>query len=92
MRAAVYHGPGDIRIESIAEPDDPARGDVVIEVARAAICGTDAAEWAHGPLLARPPVVLGHEFVGRVVATGSAVEEIAIGERIVCGAGFLWRV
>ena len=87
MRAAVYHGPGDIRIESVADPVDPARGEVVIEVARAAICGTDSSEWAHGPLLARPPVVLGHEFVGRVVATGSAVDEIAIGERIVCGAG-----
>jgi (R,R)-butanediol dehydrogenase/meso-butanediol dehydrogenase/diacetyl reductase len=87
MRAAVYHGPGDIRIESVADPDGPARGEVVIEVARAAICGTDSSEWAHGPLLARPPVVLGHEFVGRVVATGSAVDGIAIGERVVCGAG-----
>jgi threonine dehydrogenase-like Zn-dependent dehydrogenase len=87
MRAAVYHGPGDIRIESVADPDGPALGEVVIEVARAAICGTDSSEWAHGPLLARPPVVLGHEFVGRVVATGSAVDGIAIGERVVCGAG-----
>jgi (R,R)-butanediol dehydrogenase / meso-butanediol dehydrogenase / diacetyl reductase len=87
MRAAVYHGPGDIRIESVADPGDPAPGEVVIEVARAAICGTDSSEWAHGPLLTRPPVVLGHEFVGRVVATGSAVDEIAIGERVVCGAG-----
>jgi threonine dehydrogenase-like Zn-dependent dehydrogenase len=87
MKAAVYHGRGDIRIESVADPGDPAPGEVVIEVVRAAICGTDSSEWAHGPLLALPPVVLGHEFVGRVVAKGSAVEDIATGERIVCGAG-----
>jgi (R,R)-butanediol dehydrogenase/meso-butanediol dehydrogenase/diacetyl reductase len=87
MRAAVYHGPRDIRIESVADPVDPPPGEVVIEVGRAAICGTDSSEWAHGPLLARPPVVLGHEFVGRVVAKGSAVEEVAIGARVVCGAG-----
>jgi threonine dehydrogenase-like Zn-dependent dehydrogenase len=87
MKAAVYHGPGDIRIQSVADPHDPGPDDVVIRVARAAICGTDSSEWAHGPLLARPPVVLGHEFVGRVVATGSAVSDVAAGDRVVCGAG-----
>ena len=87
MRAAVYHGPNDVRIESIADPDAPRDGEVVIEVARAAICGTDASEWAYGPLMARPPVVLGHEFVGRVVAIGSDVTTVAAGDRVVCGAG-----
>jgi (R,R)-butanediol dehydrogenase / meso-butanediol dehydrogenase / diacetyl reductase len=87
MRAAVYHGPGNIRIESRAEPDDPVRGSVVLKVARAAICGTDSSEWLHGPLLARPPVVLGHEFVGHVVATGADIDNLAIGDRVVCGAG-----
>jgi (R,R)-butanediol dehydrogenase / meso-butanediol dehydrogenase / diacetyl reductase len=87
MRAAVYHGPGDIRIESVADPDSPGPGDVVIAVTRAAICGTDSSEWAHGPLLARPPVVLGHEFTGRVIAAGDEVEGVAVGDRVVCGAG-----
>jgi len=87
VRAAVYRGPGDIRIEWVREPDDPRGGDVVIRVARAAICGTDSSEWAHGPLLARPPVVLGHEFVGHVVATGPTADSLAVGDRVVCGAG-----
>ena len=87
MRAAVYRGPRDIRIESVAEPADPSGADVVIEVARAAICGTDSSEWAHGPLLAQPPVVLGHEFVGRVVAAGPRAGAVSIGDRVVCGAG-----
>jgi (R,R)-butanediol dehydrogenase / meso-butanediol dehydrogenase / diacetyl reductase len=87
MRAAVYHGPGDIRIQSVPDPRGPDRADVVIRVSRAAICGTDSSEWAHGPLLARPPVVLGHEFVGRVVAAGRDSSGLAVGDRVVCGAG-----
>jgi len=41
MRAAVYHGRHDIRIESVPEPSDPGAGEVVLEVLRSAICGTD---------------------------------------------------
>jgi threonine dehydrogenase-like Zn-dependent dehydrogenase len=87
MRAAVYHGRHDIRIESVPEPGDPGPGEVVLEVLRSAICGTDASEWAHGPLLARPPVTLGHEFVGRVAEVGDGVEDFRVGDRIVSGAG-----
>jgi (R,R)-butanediol dehydrogenase/meso-butanediol dehydrogenase/diacetyl reductase len=87
MKAAVYHGPGDIRIESVRDPG-PARGsDVLLEITRAAICGTDSSEWAHGPLLARPPVVLGHEFVGRVIDAGPDADGIGVGDRAACGAG-----
>jgi (R,R)-butanediol dehydrogenase/meso-butanediol dehydrogenase/diacetyl reductase len=87
MKAAVFHGPREIRIDEVAEPAAPASGDVLIEVSRAAICGTDSSEWLHGPLLARPPVVLGHEFVGRVAAIGPDVEGLAVGDRVVSGAG-----
>src|SRR4051794_28880376 len=87
VKAAVFHGPRDVRIEDVAEPGEPAGGDVVLEVLRAAICGTDASEWDHGPVLCRPGVVLGHEFVGRVAAVGTAVTELTVGDRVVSGAG-----
>ena len=83
MRAAVFHAPGDVRITSVAEPGEPGAGEVLIRVSKAAICGTDSAEWAHGPMLARPPVVLGHEFTGTVVAG----DGFAPGTRVVSGAG-----
>ncbi len=86
MKAAVYHGRRDIRIESVPEPGEPGPGEVVLAVARAAICGTDSSEWAHGPLLTRPPVTLGHEFVGRVVAIGQGVAGLSSGDRVVSGA------
>jgi (R,R)-butanediol dehydrogenase/meso-butanediol dehydrogenase/diacetyl reductase len=98
MRAAVYHGAGDVRIEQVAEPAAPPPDAVVLDVLRGAICGTDAAEWSHGPVLAslesrhpvtghRGPVVLGHEFVGRVAVIGADVEALTLGQRVVCGAG-----
>jgi (R,R)-butanediol dehydrogenase / meso-butanediol dehydrogenase / diacetyl reductase len=86
MRAAVYHGRRDIRIESVPEPR-LRPGEVMLEVLRSAICGTDAYEWSHGPLLARPPVTLGHEFVGRVIEVGDGVAAFRVGDRIVSGAG-----
>ena len=98
MRAAVFHGAGDIRIEAVAAPGEPGPGEVLIAPSMAAICGTDASEYAHGPhmipLHARHPgsghvgpLVLGHEFVGRVEALGDGVESVAVGDRVVSGAG-----
>lgn len=87
MRAAVFHGARDVRIENVPDPAAPAPGEVVLEVTRAAICGTDAAEWDHGPVLCRPGVVLGHEFVGRVIEHGNGVTALRIGDRVVSGAG-----
>src|SRR4051794_9130944 len=87
MRAAVYHGPGDVRIEARRDPPAPGGGELLLDVLRASICGTDAAEYDHGPVLAEPPLVLGHELVGRVVAVGPGVGGIAAGDRVVTGAG-----
>ena len=87
MHAAVYHGRGDIRIEDVREPPAPGPGELVLAVARASICGTDAAEWSHGPHLARPGVTLGHEFTGTVLATGTDAGGLREGDRVVSGAG-----
>ena len=87
MKAAVFHGPRDVRVEDVREPAGPAPDEVLLEVVRAAICGTDASEWDHGPVLCRPDVVLGHEFVGRVVGLGENVSSLRVGDRVVSGAG-----
>jgi (R,R)-butanediol dehydrogenase / meso-butanediol dehydrogenase / diacetyl reductase len=87
VRAAVFHGPRDVRIENVPDPEGPDAGEVILEILRAAICGTDASEWDHGPVLCRPGVVLGHEFVGRVVHVGADVRDVCAGDRVVSGAG-----
>jgi threonine dehydrogenase-like Zn-dependent dehydrogenase len=71
----------------VPEPPPPGPGDLLIKVSKAALCGTDSAEWDHGPLLARPPVILGHEFTGEVVAAGPETSGFPPGTRVVSGAG-----
>jgi (R,R)-butanediol dehydrogenase/meso-butanediol dehydrogenase/diacetyl reductase len=98
MRAVVFHGRGDVRVEEVDAPGPPGPGDLLVDVTRASICGTDAGEFAHGPILVPleqrhrgsghlGPTVLGHEFTGRVVAVGDAVRGFSEGDRVVSGAG-----
>jgi (R,R)-butanediol dehydrogenase/meso-butanediol dehydrogenase/diacetyl reductase len=87
VKAAVFRAPGDVRIEQVPEPAAPGPGELLIRVSKAALCGTDSAEWDHGPLLARPPVILGHEFTGTVTAAGPGTDGFPPGTRVVSGAG-----
>lgn len=98
MRAAVYHGPHDVRIEDLEEPR-PADDEVLLRVLRSGMCGTDATEWTSGPrtfpvLQPHPvsghvgPMVLGHEFVGEVVESVPG-GRYAVGDVVACGAG-IW--
>lgn len=97
MRAAVYHGAHDVRIEERPTPV-PGEGEALIRVLRSGICGTDATEWRSGPHLfpvssvPHPvtghtgPLVLGHEFVGEVV-TPAPGSRFAAGDLVAAGAG-----
>jgi (R,R)-butanediol dehydrogenase/meso-butanediol dehydrogenase/diacetyl reductase len=78
MKAALYHGRRDIRIEDVPIPA-LAAGEVLVKVVRSGICGTDASEWTAGPTVfpvqhRHPhsgrlgPIIPGHEFVGEIAA------------------------
>lgn len=80
MRAAVYQGAGQpLTIERVADPR-PKADEVVIEVARAGICGSDLHMAEYG--FAAPGTIFGHEFSGTIVACGAEVRGWAIGERV----------
>jgi (R,R)-butanediol dehydrogenase / meso-butanediol dehydrogenase / diacetyl reductase len=92
MRAAVYHGNSDLRIEEVAEPS-PGPGQVKVKVHRNGICGTDLHEYFDGPIFISPsaphpltgkamPVVLGHEFSGTVTDVGAGVDGVGPGDRV----------
>lgn len=89
MKAAVFYGVGDLRIESVPDPR-PLPGHVVVRVAACGICGTDR-HILHGEFETSPPVILGHEFAGEVVAVANGVPElsrgqlVAIDPNITCG-------
>ena len=74
MRALVFHGPGDLRLEDIPEPK-PAEGDILLQVEVALTDGTDLKAYrrGHPVLLGTPPSPFGHEVCGIDVATGRRV-------------------
>jgi (R,R)-butanediol dehydrogenase/meso-butanediol dehydrogenase/diacetyl reductase len=82
MKAAVWHGREDLRVEDVPEPT-PGRDEVKIAVEWCGICGTDVGEYLYGPVLIKDaPVILGHEYAGTVVAKGEDVEEFRPGDRV----------
>lgn len=80
MRAAVFHGPHDIRLSEVTVPE-PQKGWVLIKVKACGICGTDV-HINEGEAPAISPVILGHEFAGEVVAVGSGVTRLSIGDKV----------
>jgi (R,R)-butanediol dehydrogenase/meso-butanediol dehydrogenase/diacetyl reductase len=98
MRAAMYYGAHDVRIEERAVPTR-SDGEALLRVLRSGMCGTDATEWRDGPHLfpsdiphpitgVRRPFIPGHEFIGEVVEVGGD-SGFRVGDRVASGAG-IW--
>jgi len=92
MKAVVYRGEQDVRVEDVPEPDISDPGDVVVKVRKAAICGSDL-HFYNGRLPGMfEGTVVGHEFVGTVAKAGAGVTRFAEGDEVVgsfqiaCGA------
>jgi len=91
MRAAVFYGREDLRLEDVPEPV-PQRGEVKLRIHYNGICGSDLHEYYDGPITTRVephpltgvknPVILGHEMCGEVVEVGAGVEDLERGDRI----------
>jgi L-iditol 2-dehydrogenase len=83
MRAAVFYGPRDIRIEDLPKPT-AGTGEVVLRVLRCAVCGTDKRIYTHGQKNVVPPAITGHEIVGTVREIGpNADGGLRLGQRAV---------
>ena len=78
MKAAVYHGIRDLRVEEVPEPE-PGPGEVKIKVKYCGICGSDLHEYLHG-LFPRSP--FGHEACGRIVGIGEGVGGLQKGDEV----------
>ncbi len=93
MKAAVWHGRKDVRVETVEDPPPPPPGQVQVKVAWCGICGTDLHEYTGGPLYipdkaphpatgVQAPVIIGHEMSGEVLAVGSGVTNFKPGDRV----------
>jgi L-iditol 2-dehydrogenase len=93
VKAVVFHAPGDVRVETV-DAVDPGGG-LRVQVEACAVCGSDLKTFVHGNPRIKPPMVMGHEFAGRVESPNGS--EFPKGTRIVmattisCGACFYCR-
>lgn len=93
MKAAVFYGKHDIRIEDVKKPE-PGPDDVLIRVIACGVCGTDVHiyEGDKGAAEVVPPIILGHEYSGVVEAAGKNVtkfkqgDKVCVDPNILCGA------
>lgn len=80
MKACIFHGPGDLRVEEVPRPGvEP--GGILGRVQACAICGSDLKGYLKGNPRIRPPQVVGHEFVAEVVEVGPEAEGFSPGDR-----------
>src|SRR5262245_35520130 len=85
MKAVVFHGIDDIRVETVPKPR-PGAGEAVIRITATTICGTDV-HIVKGEYPVRPGLILGHEPVGVIDELGAGLdEEYAVGQRVIVGA------
>jgi L-iditol 2-dehydrogenase len=84
MRAAVLHGPLDVRMEDVPAPV-PGPGEVVVRMRAALTCGTDVKVFRRGyhARMLTPPALFGHEMAGTVEAVGEGVRGFAPGAAVV---------
>lgn len=84
MRATVFHGPRDIRVEEVPRPH-AGPTEAVIRITTTTICGTDV-HIVKGEYPVRPGLVIGHEPVGVIEELGTGIVGYEIGQRVLVGA------
>ncbi len=84
MRAAVFHGTGDIRVDEVPRPT-AGPGEAVIRVTLTTICGTDV-HILKGEYPVEPGTIVGHEPVGIIEELGAGVTGYELGDRVLVGA------
>jgi threonine dehydrogenase-like Zn-dependent dehydrogenase len=82
MRATVYHGPGDVRVETVPDPTIKEPTDAIVRVTHACICGSDL--WFYrGEAKWEPGWRTGHELMGIVEDVGADVKNLKKGDRVI---------
>ena len=83
MKAVVFHGIGDIRLDNVSEPKIEHPNDAIVRLTASAICGTDL-HMIRGTFSGMiPGTILGHEGVGIVEEIGANVRNLKVGDRVV---------
>ena len=83
MKALVWHGRNDVRLDTVPDPVIEAPRDAIVKVTSTAICGSDLHLYdGYIPAMEKGDI-LGHEFMGEVVEVGSGNKKLKVGDRVV---------
>lgn len=82
MKAAVFHKPGDISVDTVEDPKLELATDVILKVTSTAICGSDL-HILDGGIPQTSDLIMGHEFMGIVEEVGAEVKNLKRGDRVV---------
>ena len=94
MRANVWHGKRDVRIDNVPDPEILNPRDAIVRITSTAICGSDLHLYNGFVPTMEKGDIIGHEFMGEIVDVGSEVKSLKIGDRVVvpfpiaCGSCF----
>jgi 2-desacetyl-2-hydroxyethyl bacteriochlorophyllide A dehydrogenase len=96
MRAVTFQAPGEVRVQDVPEPVLQSPRDAIVRVEATGVCGSDLHIY-HGRVQIEPGFVIGHEYVGTVLAVGEEVRRVAVGDRVLgcfqsaCGECYFCR-
>ncbi|MBA2693520.1 MAG: glutathione-dependent formaldehyde dehydrogenase [Rubrobacter sp.] len=83
MKAVVWHGKEDVRVDNVPDPEIKEPTDAIVRITSTAICGSDLHLYSKLSTLMREGDIIGHEPMGVVEEVGSSVEHIKSGDRVV---------
>lgn len=87
MKAGVFYGPRDIRVEDVPDPKIRKQTDAIVKITYTCICGSDL-WWYRGITEKEIPSRTGHEFMGEVIEVGRDVKKVKTGDQVV--GPFIW--
>src|SRR5947208_15572091 len=83
MKATCWYGKNDVRVEEVPDPKILNPGDAIVRITSTAICGSDLHLFDGFIPTMEKGDILGHEFMGEVVALGPGVKNLKVGDRVV---------
>jgi 2-desacetyl-2-hydroxyethyl bacteriochlorophyllide A dehydrogenase len=81
VRAVTFQAPGEVRVDEVPEPELSGADEAIVRVEASGVCGSDLHIY-HGRVAVEPGFVIGHEYVGTVVAAGDGVRSVREGDRV----------
>jgi threonine dehydrogenase-like Zn-dependent dehydrogenase len=87
VKAVVWHGKQDLRVENVPDPSIINPHDAIVRVTSTAVCGSDLHLYNGYIPGMKPGDIMGHEFMGEIVAAGRACEQVKVGDRVVVMCG-----